>query len=126
MIIAHYTFDQIDDLAYPDVRQIIETFVKMKTGKTRQRRGNPDMPPPPNYPGRPLAGDRLPGMPRPDQPEQEFDSIQEEVAYAEAMVKENARVARETKHISTQPFWVQQAFANRNKTMDELFPPNKK
>jgi hypothetical protein len=55
-------------------------------------------------------------------PEPHFNTIQEKQAFHAEMGRENAVALRNKKHITTQPFFVQQSFANRNKSMDELFP----
>lgn len=86
-------------MCYPDILDVLEASFILKGGK---RKGK-----------------------RPTQavlPEPRFDSIHEEHAYNAAMAKENAVALTNVKHITTQPLWVQQAFAMRNKSMDELFP----
>jgi hypothetical protein len=93
--ITHWTFEYIDGLPFPDVREVIDMHVTMKGGGKRRAR---------------------PGQ------SQQFDSVAEEQAFNVAMAKENATARREMKHISTQPLWVQRHFASRNKSMDELFP----
>lgn len=53
---------------------------------------------------------------RPDAPPEE------EMAYSAEMAREAGTAKRSMKHITTQPLWVQQSFATRNKSLDELFP----
>lgn len=61
-----------------------------------------------------------------DLPEQRFGSMQEKAAHSMTMARENAVAMRNKKHISTQPLWVQQSFANRNKPLDQVMPKRKK
>jgi hypothetical protein len=100
--ITHWTFEYIDGVPFPDIREVIDMHVTMKGGKKKKRR-----------PGRPELV---------QPPEPEFDSIQEQAAYGVETAREASAARRDTKHISTQPLWVQQSFAMRNKGLDELFP----
>jgi hypothetical protein len=87
----------------PDIDEILDMYVSMKGGK--KRRSREDQPP-----------DHL------QPPEPEFGSLQEKQAYSRTMAQENAGIKRAAKHITTQPLFVQQSWAMRNKSMDEVNP----
>jgi hypothetical protein len=101
--ITHWTFEYVDGLPFPDILQVIDMHVTMKTGKKRRRHTGEEP-------------ERI------EPPEPEFGSLQEKQAYSQTMAKENAAIKRAAKHITTQPLFVQQAFAMRNKSLDEINP----
>jgi hypothetical protein len=103
--ITHYTFEYIGELPYPEILEILDAYVVLKGGRQKGHL------------------DRQAAAP----PEPRFDSTQEKQAFDLAMAQENQVALRHMKHISTQPFFVQQSFAMskkiaNDKSWDELFP----
>jgi hypothetical protein len=87
--ITHYSFEQIGDLPYPELDEVIKAYVKLKGGgKTsgRKRSMRPDMP-------------ELP----------ENASPAESQAYSRELLKENETAKRGAVHVSMLPLEVQHA-----------------
>jgi hypothetical protein len=95
----------------PDVFDVLDADLDMKaalSGRKRKRKPRPGEQP------------MQPMMLAP--PEDQSIPIAQRMEIARTQA---AEVHKNTKHITTQPLFVQQSFAMRNKSMDELFPPKK-
>lgn len=92
-------------MPYPDILEIIDTYMVLKGAK---RKGQPK--------GRPSPDRVVMGA-----DDLQFMSVQERQAYNAAMAKDAMEAKRGMKHISTQPSFVQQSFAMRNKSMAQVW-----